>query len=480
MRVYTKCLVLILLFAACQNKKFEKSESLNGSWESIGSGWILQIKDSTSFQFYDITSISCLPAKSGAFQEIEKSLSVKNDTLSLVKGVITYTFTRANALPDLCTKQSKNDDPFYNFEVFAENIKEHYAFFELNNIDWDSLYHQQKEKLKKNPTHVQLYKVIEETFEMLNDNHAFLEATEDVYEALDKESETEEIEHIEVKELPEYGDIQIARMVAKHHLQEELTTDYASWLPLIQWGKLNDEIGYIQIETMWLFADLDIPEERIKAMGYVDAYVEAFHKIFDDVYVKKEVEAVSKIMNKVMSDLSDMNAMVIDLRFNGGGQDAVSFEILSRFITKNKLQVATQKLRYGNQETTVLPLFIEGSEKAYVKPVYVLTSQQTGSAAEAFSIATMAMDNVKRIGSATSGAMSTSLEKTLPNGWTFAISNEIYMDNNGKNYENIGIPVDFELHYPEDRQTFFRSIANDLETDKQNIIDAINKLSDKK
>ncbi len=123
-----------------------------------------------------------------------------------------------------------------------------------------------------------------------------------------------------------------------------------------------------------------------------------------------------------------------------------------------------------------MPLFIEGTKNAYTKPVYVLTSQQTRSAAEAFSIATMPMHNVKRIGSPTSGGMSTALGKVLPNGWVFSISNEIYMDNQGTDYENVGIPVDFEKPYPKDRQTFFRSIVNDLETDKHNILHAIENL----
>ena len=92
----------------------------------------------------------------------------------------------------------------------------------------------------------------------------------------------------------------------------------------------------------------------------------------------------------------------------------------------------------------------------------------------------MAMDNVKRIGSNTSGALSTELAKTLPNGWHFSISNEIYMDNDGKSYENIGIPVNYELNYSKDRQIFFRSVVNDLEADKQNILKAISTLKKEK
>ena len=65
--------------------------------------------------------------------------------------------------------------------------------------------------------------------------------------------------------------------------------------------------------------------------------------------------------------------------------------------------------------------------------------------------------------------MSTALEKKLPNGWSFSISNEIYMDNDGNNYENKGVPVNYELDYPKERQPFFRSVANDLKSDKLSI-----------
>jgi len=142
----------------------------------------------------------------------------------------------------------------------------------------------------------------------------------------------------------------------------------------------------------------------------------------------------------------------------------------------NRKQIATQKLRYKDGYSPVLPLFIDGSASAYTNPVYVLTSPQTGSAAEALSIATMAMDNVKRIGAPTAGALSTALEKKLPNGWSFSISNEVYMDNTGVNYENVGVPVDYEINYSRDRQDFFRSVVDDLEADKQSILNAIKEL----
>ena len=458
---------LILALSSCEQESAEEI-TINGVWQSIGYGLVLEITDSTQYSFYDVTAISCLPSRSGALSEIESSLELRNDTLSLLVGVINIQFVKADQRPALCNQtldEEKASDPLYNFEVFAETVKEHYAFMALNGIDWDALYSEQKSKLNAQSTEAELYLVIEEALEKLNDNHAFLEAPDEVYDAIDElVPEQEE----EIDTLPEYGDFPVAQMVAEHHLQEEMTED--SWL--MHWGKLTDEIGYIQIKAMWLYADIEMPEALIEELGYVDAFIETRHKMYEGDYIAKEVAGASATMDQVMNDLASMESIVIDVRFNGGGQDAVSSEILSRFIPQ-KTQVATQKVRYGDHFTSLHPFYIEGRENAYTKPVYILTSPQTGSAAEAFAIASLPLKNVVRIGSATAGALSTSLEKTLPNGWVFSISNEIYMDNHGNAFENLGVPVNHELHYPKDRQTFFRSIVDDLEKDKREILQAL-------
>lgn len=468
--------LLTFLFISCQQEQ-PKREGINGTWESLGSGWVLQIKDSTEYALYDVTTISCLPNRKADLSEIMDGLLLKNDTLSLRKGVITYRFTRTHAIPKSCSEtlsHSRQNNPLYNFEVFAETVKTHYAFMELNRIDWNSLYLDQKGKLEANPTEITLYNVLDETLDKLNDNHAYLEATDELYAALEEEEEEDEEGEEEPKgdDLAEYGDLQIAGMVKDQFLQEELTKDSK----LIQWGKLTDDIGYIQVMTMWLHADLNVPQDLIEKNGYLDAYVKTFSQMYEGDYIKKEAEAVRTIMANAMKDLSAMESIVIDVRFNGGGQDAVSFEILNRF-TKGKLHIANQKLHFGKDFSPVLPLYLEGTLKAFTKPVFVLTSPQTGSAAEAFSIATMAMPHIKRIGSATQGALSTALEKTLPNGWGFSISNEVYMDTQGNVYENKGVPVDYELDYPRERQPFFRAVAHDLEKDKQDILNAVKVLS---
>ncbi len=183
-------------------------------------------------------------------------------------------------------------------------------------------------------------------------------------------------------------------------------------------------------------------------------------------------------MNTIKEDLKETKFIIIDVRFNGGGQDEVSLEILRHFNT-NKKQIATKKARHNDGYTKRIPIYLESAKNPYTKQVYLLTSQQSASATDMLALTSMEITQLKRIGSHTNGAISDALQKTLPNGWYFSLSNEIYTDNDYKSYENIGIPVDYELNYPEDRQTFFRSVANDLEKDKQKILKAIEELNSK-
>lgn len=453
-----------------KNQGKSKRISINGNWASIGHGWILNISDSSTYSFYDITPISCLPQRQGEFHEIGESVLLQNDTLILDSEDITFYCIRTENLPKLCQEvlaDKKAKDPLYNFDVFAETVKEHYAFLDLNQIDFEKLYKTQRGKLNPNASRAELYQVIEETFEKLNDNHAFLEATDEVYDELDDLFPEEN----DLNELPELGDFMVAKRVADHHMEKDLTKD--SWL--IHWGKMTKDIGYVQLKAMWLFADFDMSQELVDSLGFVDAYVSVREKMYLGEYMEKEAEGVNKIMDRVMKDLKDTKSIIIDIRFNGGGQDVVSMEILSHFCP-NTILVGKHKFRYGNKHTPVASVFVEGSKNAYTNPVFVLTSPQTGSAAETFSLATLAMDKVKRIGSATEGALSSTLDKKLPIGWDFCISNEVYMDLNGRFYENEGIPADYELSYPRERQAFFRSVINDLDKDKADILKAIEHL----
>jgi len=304
----------------------------------------------------------------------------------------------------------------------------------------------------------------------LKDNHGSIEPTDEIYELAENQIQSE-LEEEEAEELKEYGDFEIAGIVADYYLKEDLTKD--TWI--MKWGKMENNVGYIQIKAMFLYADLNLNDSLVKENGFVSTYMDAFDSLNYEKQIAEEVAGISKLMDTIMQDLKETKHIIVDVRFNGGGQDVVALEILRRFNAVRK-QIAVKKARHNNGYTKKTPIYLELAKNPYTKPVYLLTSQQSASATDMMALSSMELKNLKRIGSHTNGAISDALQKTLPNGWYFSLSNEIYTDNNDKFYENIGVPVHYELNYPNERQTFFRSVANDLEKDKKNILNAINKL----
>jgi carboxyl-terminal processing protease len=462
-------IILLILLVGCKSSKV-KNNSIEGIWESIGYGEILKI-NANSYEYFDITDFSCLPTKEGNISEVSNTMQVSNDTLIVKRGFSIYRYFRIKELPEFNYQKIKDkNDIFYNFEVFANTYKNHYAYFDLNKIDWDNLYINSKNKLNSKSTEVDLYLVMEDMIEKLKDNHGSIEPTDEVYESAENKIQSELAEE-ETEILKEYGDFEIADIVADYYIKEDLTKD--TWL--MKWGKMENNVGYIQIKAMYLYADLNLNDSLIKVNGFVSTYMDALDRLSYEQQISREVAGISKLMDAIIQDLKETKYIIIDVRFNGGGQDVVALEILRRFNVVRK-QIAFKKARHKKGYTIKTPIYLEVAKNPYIKPVYLLTSQQSASATDMMALSSMELSNLKRIGSHTNGAISDALQKTLPNGWYYSLSNEVYTDNNDKCYENIGVPVNYELNYSNDRQTFFRSIAEDLEKDKQSVLNAIRKL----
>lgn len=467
---YAIKITLIILFITFSCKSdIDKNNSIEGIWESIGYGRVLQI-DSTSYAIFDTTKTSCTTSKNGPSSDFDNVIRLKEDTLSIRRGLSIYKYIRIDKLPDLCNSIAQtNNDPIYNFDVFANTFKEHYAYLDLNKIDWNNFYQTYRNKINEETSEAELYLIMDEMISVLNDNHGSIEPTDEVYEQVEILNTSDIVD----SNLKEYGDFTIANLVAEQFIYEDLTKD--SWL--LKWGKMKGNVGYIQIKAMMLFGNLDLPESLVEENGFVQTYFDVYESLSGKEQIEAEVNGARRIMNNVMADLKDTEHIILDVRFNGGGNDEVSLEILRHFNSAKKI-VATKKARLGDNYTKSTPIYLEVSTNAYTKPVYVLTSQQSASATDMLALSSLELNNIKRIGSHSQGAVSDALQKKLPNGWHYTLSNEVYMDTNGKSYENIGIPVDYELNYPEDRQTFFRSVADNLEGDKQLILQAIEEINE--
>jgi len=95
-------------------------------------------------------------------------------------------------------------------------------------------------------------------------------------------------------------------------------------------------------------------------------------------------------------------------------------------------------------------------------------------------LASLSLPNFPRIGSTTEGIFSSTLDKTLPNGWEYELSNEVYQDLQGNTYENIGISPGFPLNYSKDKDQFFEQLSTELSPKADSAIELALKLEKEK
>ena len=168
-------------------------------------------------------------------------------------------------------------------------------------------------------------------------------------------------------------------------------------------------------------------------------------------------------MKAVMEDLKSTKAMIVDVRFNGGGKDEAGLEFMTYFNTKERL-IFSKKARMGATYTPQITVTLKSTKNAYTNPVYLLTSHESASATEIMILSSLLLEHITKVGSNTEGVFSDVLDKLLPNGWELDLSNEVYLDTKGANYEGVGIPADVKIDYALDTQMFLTKVVNGLDS----------------
>ena len=154
--------------------------------------------------------------------------------------------------------------------------------------------------------------------------------------------------------------------------------------------------------------------------------------------------------------IADTDALILDVRRNGGGDGQYGFNVLG-YLTDTIFQTGASfsrlysPLRRVRGEGVVLESVGENTwspqgEQVYTKPVVVLTSGRTFSAAEDFVVAFDAMQRGTLIGETTGGSTGQPLVFSVPGGIMARVcaKRDTYAD--GREWVGQGIAPDIEVH----------------------------------
>ncbi len=440
-----------------------ENDDITGIWEMRGYGWVLEIDEAT-VSMYDRTTISCLPNKTYPIAMFKETASCKDAVLVVKIGISTYTLDKLPKLPELCTRKlprKRKLDPLFNYDVLWNTINEQYAYFETRDVDWQKSYDTYRSKITNTTSEAELFIICQTMLDEFNDGHVNIEASDKVME------KAAEITSFDVQPDPDMK--KLYKAISKKYIPNYKAHNFTRTV----WGKINAKVGYVQVNGMTsqshygLEPDMSLKEATKK---YLKAYASSADPMQD------EVDGMHKTMQAVLNDLADTEHIILDVRFNAGGLDAVSFAILQYF-TKESFVAFSKHARNGDGFTSTYTYTLDPASQVYKGKLHILQSHWSASAVETMLLASLQLDHVSRIGSPSEGIFSDALEKVLPNGWSFTLSNEAYMTPDGKNYEAQGIPATIDLNYPRDEHEFFDKLTKELHTTGDKAIESVLKLA---
>lgn len=446
----------------------ESFNNLTGLWKSEGYGKLYEITNE-QLHIYEISSQHCLLVESHNLNNSDKvpqyvlsnvgKTRFATDPALDIAAIHSYYYNRVHDRPSACEYGiiEKTLSPISNFNVLWHTFNEHYAYFGVRNADWQKQYDDnlwRVEQLSNSPEDQQTL------FEIFGDMISVLESdahTEVIYVDPNNADNIQEVSpegvtQMELRLINEFHTLYSQDDILKLYSQqnefdsvEELTAylfnehfngffeEHDSNLvqyideglfqsaanDKISWGTISGNIGYLRIDGM---------------AGFLEN-----QDMFADP--KRQLSIVNETLDQVVADLAETDSMIIDVRLNGGGADIVSLMISSRFFDQ-KRDVFRKKAKHENGYGNKVKISLSPANETYVKPIYLLTSELTGSAAEIFTLAMRNLPYVTQIGENTHGVFSDSLTKQLPNGWYFTLSNEVYLGSNDVSHEFVGLKPD--------------------------------------
>ena len=305
-------------------------------------------------------------------------------------------------------KKEITEDPEANFEELWQTFHKRYAFFELRGVDWKKQYETFRPKVIKTTTDKELFGIICEMLAPLKDGHVNLKARGNHKGKYNPEDEP----HF-YREFPSEPLVQELFKLTNKNLRRNGFDEVEDDTKLFRHAK-SDKFGYLRILE------------------------------FEGLSKKKANAA----LDRIFSGFAGLDGLIIDIRDNPGGTDALVYLIAGRFADKTRIG-HHRRTKKGPGADDFGPIKTKNLEPLgktqFTKPVALLTNDASFSAADVFAMVMKELPHVRIIGDHTNGIFSNMFEAKLPNGWRYTFSYQRYYSAKMVCFEAKGIPVHEEV-----------------------------------
>ncbi|MFH9422404.1 S41 family peptidase [Streptomyces sp. NPDC017529] len=416
-----------------------------GVWQMDGYGTYVTI-DGPRLRAYETTAVSCLPGSMNGVREgipdargrvrfavpgsARVTVAPQNARvarLSIQDNVGYRTLHRVGGLPARCHRDPSKDarDARTVFDVFWQTYAENYPFFAAKGIDWSAVRDRYRPRVTAGTNDDALFAVLREMIEPLHDGHTKLDAGPG----------------------REYGGARPGTTLPSAAFLKQVDAAIAAGLgrnvTLHRWAGgalsyagLPGRLGYLRITSFTGYTERDDYESDVAELD----------RALDAVFTHART-----------SGPKALRGLVVDLRLNGGGSDPLGLRVASRLTDRPYLAYrkhARNDPRDPRGFTPDQPAYVRPHQgPRYTGPLALLTGDLTISAGETFTQALLGRTPAPvRIGGNTQGVFSDTMDRTLPNGWKFALPNEEFRTADGRTFDGTGIPpaVRVPVFAPED------------------------------
>ena len=182
---------------------------------------------------------------------------------------------------------------------------------------------------------------------------------------------------------------------------------------------MTPSIGYIAIHSLTRFTTNDVPRGQ-------------------------QIDTLNLYMGEIMKSFQNKKAIIVDVAFNFGGYDAAGLTIAGYFTNTQREAYTAYRYQSGRLFKGTTSSVSPAAGYNFTKPVFLLMTDISRSAAESFALQMKALPNVTTVGTNTLGILSNMLNKSIGE-FMLTISNEKYLTPDGRTYEVSGVDPDVRL-----------------------------------